>query len=153
MHRGQESVVGTDVGEHLDLQQTGESQTPIALAGSDAGRETLGGIPEFEVVGVEVRGLVCIEGQGDRSVDGAGVAEGLDSHLAGVRRVVHDADETLPAVVAGGRPVRHVAAGPNRSDYRVVAYVLVQKSLVMNNIAKVFCHYSAGSVKPFRTPC
>ena len=95
VHARQEPVGGADVGEHLELQGRANAKAPVPGARPDAGGEPLVRIAVLEVVGVEVRGLVRPDVNGDGDGRHPGVVDPFDAHRARGGGVIDDANEAL----------------------------------------------------------
>ena len=95
-HAGQHAVPGADVRKHLDVQSAFEPEAPVALHRRAGGAgQSLLGIALFEVIRVEVDGLVGRDGQRQRWGLPPGVVDGVDSHLAIGHGTVDDPHEAL----------------------------------------------------------
>ena len=63
VHGGQVPAGSADVGQHLDVQITRQFQPPVAAARPDTGVEPFGGIAVLDIVGIQMNGLVGVDGQ------------------------------------------------------------------------------------------
>ncbi|MDE0001848.1 MAG: hypothetical protein OXQ29_04050 [Rhodospirillaceae bacterium] len=71
VHGGEKAVGTAEIGQHLDAEIAGQLQAPVVRAGrAGATGQAFGGIPGFQVLGVEMHGL----------------ARADDEHCPGVRR-------------------------------------------------------------------
>lgn len=84
------------VGKHADREIRAERKSPVVASRGSAFSETLVGIAQLEIQGVEVRGPACLDIEAHGAVLDSRVVEGLDGHSAPLIRMV---DEAEPATL------------------------------------------------------
>ena len=98
VHCREESVLGSDVGHHLDVQIARQFQPPVTLTRTRASGQSLLDVAKLEIVGIEVHRLVRTDRERQRIVFPGRVVVRLDGHLAYFTRKVDYAHEPLPSV-------------------------------------------------------
>ena len=109
----QQPVTRAVVGQHLEVELGAQAKAPVAVALTDAARQTLPGVAVLEVAGVEVHRLARTDAKRHHRRRHAFVVHRVDEDLAGPVRTVDDPHEPLvPRGVGGGDEQRHAVRLP-----------------------------------------
>ena len=100
LHAAHQPGLRPAVGQDLDIEGTGQLQTPGSHARADARAEALLRIAFLEIAGIEMDRLAGPDGQRHRAMAQAGIVVGHDADRARFHRVI---DDTHMADAAGGR--------------------------------------------------